>query len=263
MADKVYVVFPTARYEQLVNAIRQLPTEFRPVYFSFSERVQSKENLIESAEKFSDFFERSKHISTDLIGEKIAFTLSPGSFRDAERHPTHGYLAVDVKRGFKHKDRLLELLHLLIEAGDVPFGYVGEHAEWRFRNYLEKKWANPKDHAGTSSVSFVVGGDFRRYLTGLYWYTVFEETYLREHGVAPEKIAEIAIDYEQRSTNDGRNFHCFQFFDKSEKWLDHAEKLDNFCRDNKQFFSMMRVKDAIDAAETRDALNEALSLYRM
>lgn len=263
MADKVSLVFPMARYDQLVNAIRRLPSEFRPTYFSFSERVQSKENLIEDDEKFSDFFERSKRISTCLIGDKIAFDLNPNNYRDTERQPTHGKVFVDIKRGFKHKDQLQKLLHLLIEAGDSPFGYVSEYAEWKSRNHLEKKWANPKNHAGSSSVSFVVGGDFRRYLTGLYWYTVFEEAYLRKHGVSPGKIAEIAIKYEQKSTNDGRNLHCFQFFDKSEKWLDHAEKLDNFCRDNKQFFSMLRVKDAIDAAETDDALNEALCSYRM
>lgn len=263
MADKVSLVFPTASYDQLVNAIRQLPSELRPIYFSFSERVQSRENLIEDAEKFSDFFERSKRISTCLIGEKIAFDLSPNNYRDAERRPTHGKVFVDVKRGFKYKDQLQKLLHLLIEASDAPFGYVGEYAEWQYRNYLEKKWANPKDHAGSSSISFVVGGDFRRYLTGLYWYTVFEEAYLQEHGVSPEKIAEIAIDYEQRPANNGRNFHCFKFFDSSKEWLAHAEKLDNFCRDNKQFFSMSRIKGAIDAAETDDALKEAVSFYRM
>lgn len=252
-----------ACYEKVVNTIRELPSEFRPIYFSFSDRVQSMENRIDNLQKFDDFFERSKRISTCLIGEKITFDLNPGSFRDEMLQPTHGYLYVYIKRGFKHIDRLPVLLHLLIEGSQAPFGYISESAEWESRNYLEKEWKNPKDHAGASSISFPVGIDFRHYLTGLYWYTVFEDKYIRDRGVLPNEIAKITLEYDQKKTRDGRNLHCYKFFEKSNSWQEHAGRLDDFCRDNENFFSLLRLTCAINAANTKADLDDALSFYRM
>jgi|GEM_PF-6112508 len=251
--------FPVENHEVLLDALRRLPKEIAPVYFSTTERVQSKSNRLDDDKKFAEFLPRSKQFSFSLIGDKISYHLSPTTFRGRNNVPTHGYLFVEVKRGFKYGDRVGELFVTLLELEGVSFGYMCDHDEFVHRNRLIKKW--DEKQSGSSGIEFVVGINFTKYVPGLYWKTAFSEIYLSRNNIDVEGLNAIALSKDVIRNESDNEIHLFTFYENSKNWKKHQDKLDSFVASQDEFFSLYRLRDSIASANSEKELKQAVLKY--
>jgi transcriptional regulator with XRE-family HTH domain len=259
MTDQVYVGFPTASLDKLVEKVIGLPAPFSPQFFTRGERVSSKLDRVDDSERFSAFYNRARRSSFGMVGEKIFFEFQPNVFRDDARKPLNGYLLVTFKKGFSHSDKLADLLVQLLDVKGVSFGYVGQWEESSHRHRLKKTWGGST--AGAASTEMTIGVNFSKYVPGLYWKTAFSESYLSEHDLDVALISSLAIETNTYVSEAGIKFYIFKFYNDPKSWKDSIESLEEFCATNKQFFSMRRLQPNIDAATTEVELAEVIGPY--
>jgi len=259
MSLTLKINFPVEKHEALLDGLRQLPVEFAPVYFSTSERIQSKSNRLDDNKKFAEFLPKSKRFGFTLIGAKISYHLEPTMFRDGNNVPTHGYLFIEVKKGFKHNSNIGDLFAKLLNIEGIDFGYMCEHDEFVHRNRLIKKW--DKKQAGASSIEFVIGSDFTKYVPGLYWKTAFSESYLSRNNVDIESLKSTAISEDVIRQEPNEKVYVFTFFDDSKNWEKYKDQLDSFIASQDGFFSLSRLQEKITTAQSEKELKQVVSKY--
>lgn len=259
MSYEVFATFPHSSFFDLINRLKSLPSPFAPEYFTWGERVRNKADRVDDIERFEPFLQRGKKVSFCLVGNKISYDIAANAFRDNSRNPTDGRVLVEVKKGFKSRQNFNQLLPYLMETIGSKFGFACNFDESNARHRVVKKWEEPELHGGASSVEFNVGTDFRNYIPGLYWVTAFELEYLLGNDITPEIIGEIAVENYSIKTTDGRTICYFKFFEKPDDWERHSEKIDEFCYNHPQFFSMQRLIKAIGATQSEEELNRIVS----
>lgn len=259
MTDQIYIGFPTESLDALVNKVKRLPQQLAPQFFTRGERVSSKLDRLDDYERFSNFYSRARKSSFGMIGEKVFFEFQPNVFRDNLRAPKNGYLYISFKKGFQYKEMLTEVLTQLLEVQGVSFGYVAPWKESSHRHRVKKIWQGTT--TGASSTEMTIGVDYTKYVPGLYWKTVFSESYLSEHNLDVRSLSSIAIETDIHATELGTKFYIFKFYNDAKMWESNIDFLEDFCMNNNQFFSMKRLRINIDSAQTEAKLAEVIAPY--
>ena len=255
----INIGYPVDSHETLLARIRALPTEFVPRHFSTSEQVTDKKNLLSDDLKFSEFLQKSKRVGFTLVGEKISYHVSPTTYRDHHNIPTHGYIYVEIKRGFKYQDRIDQLFFDLIDTDGIEFGYMCEHDESQHRHRFKKTWNS--NQSGARSIELTIGTDFNKYAPGLYWRTVFANDYLARHGVEIEFLDRLALKIEPIDHRDPGGKNVYTFFDTWAQWPENQLRLDNAIASNESFFSMSRIGARVESVSSQEELMAALSRF--
>lgn len=246
-----------ASFRQLADLVTSLPKPFRPEYFTVGERVRNKDaSRIEDTPRFSVFLD--DHVARvsgfDLIGEGIRFGFFVGETRNAQNESTHVGCSVILRgRRWKTVDYSLLLKKLSAVPGSVR-SYACQRAEWKYRHESVKQFPN-------FSVLETLGRDMSAFLPGLYWWTVFSDELAARHHLDVAELADFAGHHERWFTEEGDGLHAFRFYHSPDDWEQEKARVTTFLEAHPNFFSMSSIVGRIEAAATKDALDQIVRPY--
>lgn len=246
-----------ASFRQLAEHIASLPEPFHPTYFTVGERVRNKEaSRVEDAVRFGAFVDdRVARVSGfDLIGEGIRFGFFVGETRNARHESTHVGCSIILRgRRWKSAD-YLALLKAMCSAPGVERADACRRAEWQHRHLCVKQLPQ-------FSIERTLGVDMSASLPSLYWWTVYSDSLAARHLLDVAELANFAGHYERWSTEDGGVLHAFRLYDSPDDWEREKERVLAFLEAHPNFFSMTRIAERIEAAESKDAFDELTRPY--
>ena len=216
---EVRVSFDKERLAVLLNALANLPAPIKPQYFGEEEKLGSQANRVDDAELFSDFV-RSYPGGFFLFADEWTYQIFTAGERPAR---FTAYCSAPPS------DAVLKRFFELMASVEVPFALAADESEYEHRNRLYQR-------IGENDVESWVGRDIRKYLPGLYWYTMASESLLQEHGVDITKLSANTLSSERFG-----KCHLFKFFERAEDWKKQAAKLDELCETTEGIFSSRQV----------------------
>lgn len=251
--------FPIQQHDRLLDLLRGIQGSFAPIYFSTSERISDKRNVLSDKTKFGELKSRSKKFSFTLIGERISYHISPKSIRDSKRNVTHGTVMIELKRGFNNQNCLPSLLHSLLRLDGVDYGFICEFNEYSSWHRHKKVW--PEDRIEAHSSEFLLGVNYAISGPGLYWITAFSETYASSVGLPLNDLSDLCVQKEKIERTNGSPMHVFQFFDASKSWPKESERLKAYASSNEALFQLDRAKKELQFVKSKKELMEYISHY--
>ena len=239
------------KFGEFARYVASLPQNFRPKYFTVGERVRDKEKArIDDVSAFGSFVdEHANRVSGfDLIGERIRFGFFVGETRTAEHKSTHVGCSVILRGRQWSADDLTELLKLLCIARGVERGEACRREEWEFRHKCVK-------HVAGLIIERTLGTDMSAALPSLYWWTVVSEELAARHRLDIAELAAFAKLHERWITEDSRVLHAFRLYDRPDDWVAAQPSVTKFLEGRANFFSLTRLANEIDAANSKDAFD--------
>ena len=258
MDTTVSVQVGLSSFKELANCIASLPKPFRPTYFTVGERVRNKEaSRIKDAARFAAFTD--DHIARvsgfDLIGEYIRFGLFVGATRNSRHESTHVGCSVILRgRHWKAAD-YLTLLKELCSVPGVEEADACRREEWNYRHLSIKQLPQ-------LSVRQTLGADISAFLPGLYWWTIFSDELAARHHLDVAELVEFAGHYERWQTTEGGQLHAFRLYESPDDWEREKDRVSVFLESHPNFFSLTRLAERIEAAQSEETLDEVVQPYR-
>ena len=258
MDTTVSVQLRVASFKLLALKVASLPKLFRPVYFTVGERVRNKEtSRIEDTARFTAFID--DHVARvsgfDLIGDGIRFGFYVGATRNSRHESTHVGCSV-VLRGRRWESAdYLTLLKELCTVPGIEEADACRSEEWNYRHLAIKQFPQ-------LSVRQTLGVDPSALLPGLYWWVVFSNELATRHGQDVAELAKFARHYECWQTAEGGSLHAFRLYDSPDEWENEKARISAFLEAHPNFFSMTRIAEHIEAAQSEEALDELVRPYR-
>lgn len=244
-------------FRALAKHVASLPAPFRPTYFTVGERVRNKEaSRIEDTMRFNAFID--DHVTRvsgfDLIGENIRFGFFVGETRNTRHESTHVGCSVILRgRRWKSED-FIALLKMLCSAPGVERGDACRREEWQYRHLNVKKLPQ-------FTIEDTLGVDMSASLPGLYWWTVFSNDLAVRHNLDLAELSKFAGHYERWLTEDNRELHTFRLYESPDDWESEKERVSAFLEAHPNFFSMTRIAERIEGAQSKEAFDEVTRSY--
>ena len=196
--------FPYCESPLIIEKLLGLPEVLRPSVVSFGE--DERGTAISDAKSFASTFElksygiffRNEAILYDLRKARNGNLLCGASFTNPQTEVIRDFL---VSMG----------------AGAI-FGYacVPEEREKRNRAVTRQ---------GENVISSWVGRDSGRYLPGLYWWTIFANSLLRQYRIPLEPILEASVERLELGST-----YLFRFYERPEDWESSTVMSDLYAR---------------------------------
>lgn len=229
----------------VVEDLQSLPEPFKPVYFAEDEGRIIQTNLLLDNALFQNFLKQNPigfflyTKNKTLINVSISRT---------------GYSEVTLWLKTSKTNMLGELVHTFFKslARHKPvFGFacdVGEY-DHRNRHYIT---------FGINHVEAWIGRRLEKYISGVYWYTLFSDGLLAKHGVKLVNLMAEALTSE--TLGDG-SLHLLNFFENPKDWNENAERLDDLCEQTNGVFSRRLVERAVAGITTRREYDKVLGQW--
>ena len=234
----------------VVKNLLKLPTPIRPVFFTEDE-VYFKEdegkivkaNVLSNERRFNDFLQEHQ-LGFFLYTEdrKTECHLQTGS----------GYNMVDIDiESRDHGIYITDIIMCLDELNPV-FGFSCDLMEYYHRHRYCIK-------IGPWSIESWIGRDLKKYVSGVFWYTLLSDVLLDMHGVNLADLSAEAISTE--TIGDG-SLHLLRFFDRPEEWQQNKQRLDDLCERVDGVFSRRPADQALNGVTSLNEYDEVHASWR-
>lgn len=217
----------------VVKSLLKLPVIVRPFYFTENEERIVKTNVLSDERHFDVFLKRNSTLGFFLYTEdrKTEFHIRIGS----------GYNKVDLFTEIEDYARFIPDIIMCLVNFNPIFGFTCDYTERLHRNRHYKKidpW----------SFEHWIGRDLKRYVSGLYWYTLMSDRLLERHGVNLADLITEAISTE--TLGDGL-LHLLKFYDRADEWQQNKHRMDDLCERVHGIFSRRTADDELRYAKNR------------
>lgn len=209
----------------VVKSLRELPVPIRPMYFAEDEGRIVKANVLSDEQRFAGFLDRNKMLGFFLYSEdrKTSIHLRTWGLGD-------DYVNLDLEIE-EHAKYVTDFIMCLVEHGPI-YGFACDLEERYHRNYHVMKIA-------PWTFNHYIGRDLKKYIPGVYWYTLISDGLLERHGVNLDDLSAGAISTD--TLGDG-SLHLLKFYGRTDEWQQNKQRLDDLCEQVPGVFSR-RVAD--------------------
>ena len=224
---QVKVSFDKRRFAELLDALTELPAPIKPEYFGEEETFCSDGNRVDDKRMFADFAQ-SHPTGFFLFSDEWLYQI----FTAGE-----GPARFTAYCSALPSETVLRVFFEVMASLDVPFALAANEKEYEHRNRIYHT-------IGVNHIESWVGRDIRKYVPGLYWYTMASASLLQEHKVNVSTLSANAFASERLG-----NCYLFKFFAEAEVWEKHSAKLDELCATTEGVFSSHQVSEDVDQAK--------------
>lgn len=227
---------------KVITALDNLPSQFRPLYFSDSENKIDISNNIADTETFNEFQKNNKFGFFLFTKEKVKINIT---LREENFSEITVYFTEDFP------EYLISDYVSCLTALNPFFGFACEYEEYKHRNRYYKM-------IGINEIEDWVGRDLNKYISGVYWITLFSEKILDKHDV---DINELYFESTSCKNLNKESVHLLKFYEKPRDWKDNITRLDNIC-EKKGFFSKYSIDIATNNVDRLFEYDEIISQWR-
>jgi hypothetical protein len=188
------LTFPLQMTELLTKTILHLPEMLKPTSFTLAEDEPAK--AIGDVDVFLKNF-KMPSIGVYLKNSNVEY--------DLRRVGSHSFI-VDADLGTIPNDAVRDFLIHLAELHPI-FGFACTQEEREYRNRITTKF-------GINVMESWVGRNTRKYVPGLYWWTLLPASLAEQHGVQVSILVQAAQEHIELAGQQ----HLLRFYNKPEDW---------------------------------------------
>lgn len=229
--------------ESVVKSLRVLPTPVRPVYFTEDEGKIVKANVLSDERRFEGFLKENTlgfHLYSEDRQTSIDLSLWSTSYNE-----------VNLDLEFEdHAKYVTDFIRCLVEHGPI-YGFACDLEERKHRNYHVMKIA-------PWTFNHYIGRDLKKYIPGVYWYTLVSDGLLERHGVSLADLSAEAVSTEK--LGDG-SLYLHKFYDRADEWKQNTRRLDDLCERVPGMFSRRAADDMFKEAKSYKEHGEIRDLW--
>jgi hypothetical protein len=226
----------------VVESLLGLPSDYRPIYYSFSERFL-KTNLVSDTLNFQKACNAG--IGIALKAKKLVYFFDPG------RRGSSFEVTVFPKANANATKAAFEQLAVL----GAFFSFACNYNEYSWRHNLYA-------HVADSGIRTLwAGRNCLHYVPGFYWLTMISEKYAFVHGVDLLKVADAAIS----SKKIDADRHIFQFYNDPSEYISN-KNAENLCETLDGVFNIYDVLDLwlpnVQVWQTKQKADDEIKLLK-
>lgn len=229
--------------QALVNDMRGLPEQIRPVYFAEDEGKIARENRLSDEVHFQDFLKANQ---TGFFLHTMNGTLIDVSI------PRVDYLVATLwLEPALPSIMAISFMRGLVRCEPV-FGFACDEDEYEHRN---RYYAT----LGKNHIESWIGRRLEKYIPGVYWHTLLSDGLLIERGV---RLSDLSVEAVTNDTLGNGSLHLLKFFDEPQNWKENACRLDGLCERVDGVFSRHSVEAVLSGITDYFEYEEAISHWR-
>lgn len=227
---EICIYFCSKKIQQLVESLLLLETN-KPLFLGEHEKRHKNDVKLNTSSDVASYLTENS-VGFFMHSDQCLFniTLNVDDYSTLHVYPEQSVdalWALNVLRAVKN--------------AQPQFGYVSTLEEFKYRNMISIERSE-------QVVESWVGRGLKKYLPGLYSYTLISFRQMKEKNIRPEILIESAI----KSDAYGGEFIILDFFGGVEQWHLYKNKIDALCEATEGIFSKVGIADA--AKETKNFL---------
>jgi hypothetical protein len=233
---KAVLKFPLSMTDLVTKTILSLPEILRPTFVSMAEDEVG--TAIGDVNVFLQTF-KMPTIGVYLQNSTALYDL---------RRSRNSTLIVDADLGAIPDDTVRDFLIRMVIAHPT-FGFACAEEELEYRNRITTQM-------GINTIHSWVGRDIRKYVPGLYWWTLLPASLAAQHGIPLSSVVDAAKEHIELEGNQ----HLLRFFDKPEDWQS-AAVVAKLYRSLPGVFDVEKLRPKLQGATTFLELNAILDAW--
>jgi hypothetical protein len=225
--------FPLSKTDLVTKTILSLPEMLRPTTVSLAEDEATIP--IGDINRFLHTF-KMPSIGVYLENSNVLYDLRRSS-------PSTWIVVADMEA---IPDAAVKDFLVRMAIAQPIFGFACADKEREYRNRITIKF-------GINTMESWVGRDARRYIPGLYWWTLLPASLAEQHGIPLPSLVEAAQEHIEL---EGKQ-HLLRFYDKPEDWQSAAFMAELY-RTNPGIFDVEKIRPKLEGVETFLEINAIL-----